>query len=51
MYVCIVEDYADGSPTMEVVFTGTREECVAKVTELYASEQYKNCVAIHVEEK
>jgi hypothetical protein len=49
MYSCIVETIVDGEVTHITAFTGTEEECLDKVDELYQSAEYSDCVNINVE--
>ena len=50
MYSCVVETIVGGEVTFSTAFTGTEEECLNKVHELYQLADYSNCVNISVEE-
>jgi len=49
MYSCIVETIVNGEVTFITVYTGTEEECLNKVDELYQSNEYPDFTAIKVE--
>lgn len=49
MYSCVVETIVNGGVTFITAFTGTEEECLNKVYELYLSDDYSGCVNISVE--
>jgi hypothetical protein len=48
MYSCVVETIVNGETTFTTAFTGTEEECLNMVDELYQSSEYYGCVNINV---